>query len=91
VPGIDGQIQRILLRIASPSSIFARFSPLRLCPVSKLEEMVRRKETIREQLIVETEIYFEGLDKSYYSDGLKKRIEESLDQAQVYRVERRLC
>ncbi|EGI61648.1 Histone-lysine N-methyltransferase SETMAR [Acromyrmex echinatior] len=28
--------------------------------------------TIREQLIAETEAYFEGLDKSYYSDGLKK-------------------
>ncbi|KAG5344382.1 SETMR methyltransferase, partial [Acromyrmex heyeri] len=27
---------------------------------------------IREQLIAETEAYFEGLDKSYYSDGLKK-------------------
>jgi len=29
--------------IASPSSIFARFSPLRLFPVSKPEEMIRRK------------------------------------------------
>ena len=29
--------------------------------------------TTREQLIVETEAYFEGLDKSYYSDDLKKR------------------
>jgi len=28
--------------------------------------------TIREQLIAETKTYFEGLDKSYYSDGLKK-------------------
>ncbi|KAG5342012.1 GVQW3 protein, partial [Acromyrmex heyeri] len=28
--------------------------------------------TTREQLIVETEAYFERLDKSYYSDGLKK-------------------
>jgi len=28
--------------------------------------------TIREQLIAETKAYFEGLDKSYYSDGLKK-------------------
>ena len=28
--------------------------------------------TTREQLIVETEAYFEGLDKLYYSDGLKK-------------------
>jgi len=26
----------------------------------------------REQLIAETEAYFEGLDKLYYSDGLKK-------------------
>ena len=28
--------------------------------------------TTKEQLIAETEIYFEGLDKSYYSDGFKK-------------------
>jgi len=33
----------------------------------------------REQLIAETEAYFEELDKLYYSDGLKK-LEESLDQ-----------
>jgi len=26
----------------------------------------------REQLIAETEAYFEGLDKSYYTDDLKK-------------------
>ncbi|XP_018314122.1 uncharacterized protein [Mycetomoellerius zeteki] len=30
------------------------------------------KRFTREQLITETEAYFEGLDKSYYSDGLKK-------------------
>ncbi|XP_018393225.1 PREDICTED: uncharacterized protein LOC108772230 [Cyphomyrmex costatus] len=41
--GTDGQIKRIPLRIAFPSSIFARFSSLRLFPVSKLEE-IRRKE-----------------------------------------------
>jgi len=28
--------------------------------------------TIREQLIAETKAYFERLDKSYYSDDLKK-------------------
>jgi len=55
-------------RIASPSSIFA--SPLRLFPISKPEEMEER--AIREQLIAETEAYFEGLNKSYYSDSLKK-------------------
>ena len=43
MPGTDGQIQRIPLRIAFPLSIFARF-PLRLFLVSKPEEMVRRKE-----------------------------------------------
>ena len=41
---IDSQIQRISLRITSPSSIFARFSSLQLFPVSKPEEIVRRKE-----------------------------------------------
>ncbi|EGI63733.1 FLJ37770-like protein, partial [Acromyrmex echinatior] len=39
--------------------------------------------TTREQLIAETEAYFEGLDKSYYSD---EKVGESLDQ--VYRAER---
>ena len=72
VPGTDGQIQQIPLRIASPSSIFARFSPLRLFPVFKPEETwFGGKKFIREQLITETEAYFEGLDKSHYSN-LKK-------------------
>jgi len=45
MPGTDGQSQRIPLWIASPSSIFARFNPLRLFPVSKSEEMIWRKES----------------------------------------------
>jgi len=44
VPGTDGQIQQISLRIVSLFSIFARFSPLQLFPISKPEEMIRRKE-----------------------------------------------
>jgi len=71
VPGIDGQIQQIPLRIASSSSIFARFSPLRLFP--NLKKWFGGKRFItREQFIAETEAYFEGLNKSYCSDGLKK-------------------
>jgi len=31
-----------------------------------------KKFITRKQLIAETEAYFEGLDKSYYSNGLKK-------------------
>ena len=75
VPSTDGQIQRIPLQIASLSSIFARFSPLRLNPFlfPNLKKWFAGKRfTTREQLIAETEAYFEGLDKSYYSDGLKK-------------------
>ena len=45
--------------------------------------MIRRKE-IREQLIAETEAYFEGLDKSYYLDDLKK-VGELLDQVYLKR------
>ncbi|XP_011705450.1 PREDICTED: putative uncharacterized protein FLJ37770 [Wasmannia auropunctata] len=43
-PGTDGQSQRIPLQITSPFTIFAKFSPLRLFPVFKPKEMVRRKE-----------------------------------------------
>ena len=44
MPGFDGQIQRIPLRIVSPSNIFTRFNLLRLFPVSKYEEMIWKKE-----------------------------------------------
>ena len=37
-----------------------------------LKKWFRGKRFTREQLIAETEAYFEGLNKSYYSDGLKK-------------------
>ncbi|KAG5316950.1 MOS1T transposase, partial [Pseudoatta argentina] len=33
---------------------------------------LKKRFITREQLIAETETYFEELDKSYYSDGLKK-------------------
>ena len=42
-----GQIQRIPVRIVSPSSIFTRFSLL--FPVSKPEKMIRRKEIHHER------------------------------------------
>jgi len=34
--------------------------------------MIRRKKIHHQRALTETEAYFEGLDKSYYSDGLKK-------------------
>jgi len=58
----------IPLRIASSSSIFVR--DLAPCEFSKSEERFGGKRFItKEQFIAET--YFEGLDKSYYSDGKK--------------------
>jgi len=69
VPGTDKF--KKFRRIASPSSIFAKFSP-RLFSVSQSEEMIRRKKIHHQRALIETEAYFEGLDKSYYSDGLKK-------------------
>jgi len=66
------QIQWIPLRIVSPSSIFIRFNSLRLnyFLFPNLKKWFGEKRfTTREQLIAETEAYFKGLDKSYYSDG----------------------
>jgi len=37
-----------------------------------LKKWFGRKRFTKEQLITETEAYFEGLNKSYYSDGFKK-------------------
>ncbi|KAG5333929.1 SETMR methyltransferase, partial [Acromyrmex charruanus] len=52
---------------------FARFNSLRLFLFPNLKKWFGGKRfTTREQLIAETETYFEELDKSYYSDGLKK-------------------
>jgi len=74
LPGTDGQIQFCYELL--PHSAYSPFSLLRLFPVSKPEEMFEwfegKRFITREQLIAETETYFEGLDKSYYSDGLKK-------------------
>jgi len=79
--GTDNQIQRIPLRIASPSSIFARFSPLRLFPVSKPEEMVRRKEIHHQRVHCRNRGLFEGLDKSLFG-----RLEKVGELDQVYRL-----
>ncbi|KYM78410.1 PR domain zinc finger protein 1 [Atta colombica] len=46
------------------------------CPMAKFNEfryeLLPHRFTTREQLIAETEAYFDGFDKSYYSDDLKK-------------------
>ena len=58
---------------ASPSSIFARFCPLRLFPVFKSEEMVRRIEIHHQRATHrKTEAYFEGVGQMILFGRLKK-------------------
>jgi len=42
------------------------------CDYFLFPNLKKEERAIREQLIAETEAYFEGLNKSYYSDSLKK-------------------
>ena len=83
VPGTDGQIQRI----ASPSSIFARFSLLRLFPVSK-PEMVQRKEIHHQRAAHRRNRGLFWRVGQIILFGRLEKVGESLDQ--VYRAERRL-
>ena len=89
VSSTNGQIQRILLRIVSPSSIFARFNPLRLFPVIKPEEMVRRKEIHHQRTARRRNRGLFWRVGQIILFGWFEKVEESLDQ--VYRTERRLC
>ena len=84
----DGQIQRIPLRNVSPSSIFARFNPLRLFLVSKSEEMVRRKEIHHQRAAHHRNRNLFWIGQIILFGRLEK-VGESLDQ--VYRAKKRLC
>ena len=65
VPGTDGQIQRYEL-LSHPA--FARFSSLRLFPVSKKNDSEERDSSL-ESSSLPKQAYFEGkLDESYYSE-----------------------
>jgi len=83
--GPDGQIQRIPLRIASLFSIFARFSlynnALRLFPFPNLKKWSEERDSSPESSSSSNRnTCFERLDKSYYSDSLKKLENQSLNQ-----------
>ena len=76
VPGIDGQIQRIPLRIAFPSSIFVRFivAPCEYSLFPNLKKWFGGKRFTTQRAAHRRNRglhLFERLNKSYYS-GLKK-------------------
>ncbi|KAG5344583.1 SETMR methyltransferase, partial [Acromyrmex charruanus] len=55
-----------------PHLTFARLVPCDYFLFPNLKKFGGKRFITREQLIAETKAYVEGLDKSYYSDGLKK-------------------
>ena len=68
-----GQIGRIRLQTAAPSTVFSRFGPLRLFLFPNLKKsLAGHKFESNEEFIAATEAYFAELQKTYFSDGLKK-------------------
>ena len=69
----DGQIVLIKLRIASSPIIFFRSGPQRLLVLCRPENMLQRKRfRFNEEVIVETEAYFDSKDESFYKKGIEK-------------------
>ena len=84
-----GEIGRIMLRTAAPSTVFSRFGPVRLLFVSKLEKVTRRAE-----IWVEWEGYRRhgGLLCRPPENVFFRRVKEvGASLGQVYRAKRRLC
>ncbi|GBP74482.1 Mariner Mos1 transposase [Eumeta japonica] len=69
----DGQNPRIEIRTATPSSIFSRFSPCDYYLFPNLKKWLGGKRfESNEEVINETNAYFESLEKTYYLEGIKK-------------------
>ena len=84
-----GQIGRIRLRTAAPSTVFSRFGPVRLLFVSKLEKVTRRA-----KIWVEWGGYRRHgaiLCRSPENVFFRRVKEVGASLGQVYRAKRRLC
>nr|XP_040579875.1 uncharacterized protein LOC121128360 [Lepeophtheirus salmonis] len=67
------KIGRIGFRIATTPSVFSRSRPQRLPAFAELKKnFCRKRFASDEEVIVENEAYFEGLDKSFYNRGIEK-------------------
>jgi len=85
----QGQIGRIGLRTATLSTIFSRFGPVWLFLFLNLKKSLPGQEIAsNKDVVVATEAYFADLEKSYFSDGLKKFEHRWV---KGYRAKRRLC
>ncbi|XP_029176368.1 epidermal retinol dehydrogenase 2-like [Nylanderia fulva] len=68
-----GQIGRIALQTAAPSTVFSRFGPVRLFLFPNLKKsLAGQKFESNEEVIAATEAYFADLEKTYFLDELKK-------------------
>ena len=69
----DGKIVEIRLGIASPPTILSRSSPRDYWLFTDLKKMLQGKRFgSNEEVIAETEAYFEAKDKSFYKHGIEK-------------------
>ena len=69
----DGQIEWIKLRIASSPTIFSRPGPQRLLALYWPEKMLLGKRFgPNEEVVAETEAYFESKDESFYKKDIEK-------------------
>ena len=68
----DRQIKWIKLRIASSPTIFSRSGPQRLLALCWPEKMLQGKRFgSNEEVIPETEAYFESIDESFYENSIE--------------------
>jgi len=69
----NGKIAWIKIRIAAPSVLFSWFGPLWLFSILKSQDLAQGKEIfIQWGVIVAIDAYFENLETSYFSEGIKK-------------------
>lgn len=66
------QIGRIGLRIATPSTVFSRIGPVRFFLFPNFPNSLAGQKFELNEMIVAMETYFADLEKTYFSDGLKK-------------------
>ena len=72
VPRYHGEIEGIELRIAYAPTIFTGSGPQRLLSVCRPQKMLQGKRFYsNEEVITETNAYFEAKDKSFYKKGIE--------------------
>ena len=68
-----GKIKQVALWIATATPVLARFSPSDYWLFADLKKMLQGKKFgSNQEVIAETEAYFEAKDRSFYKHGIEK-------------------